>query len=108
AVLQLISHVAQVSQRTNTPLSVCGEMASGPHLALLLIGLGVDTLSMSPGMIGPVKQAIRSSRYEDLQAMAKHALTLSTASEVLAVLSRDLGPLGLSMSGLHHLPLQNQ
>lgn len=98
AVLQLIHHVAEVARRTATPISVCGEMAGDPRLALLLLGLGVRTLSMSPGMIGPVKQAIRSSRLDELEEMARHLLTLGSPGEVRAALARRLAPVALFAS----------
>lgn len=98
AILQLIHHVADVSRRTGTPLSVCGEMAGDPRLALLLIGLGVRSLSMSPGLIGPVKQAVRSARLSELEEMAKHLLTLGSPGEVRAALARMLAPVALFSS----------
>ena len=42
------------------PLAVCGEMAGEPLAALALIGIGLRSLSMAPGRIGPVKAMIRS------------------------------------------------
>jgi phosphotransferase system enzyme I (PtsP) len=51
-----------------TPLSICGEMASGPIEAMALVGLGFRTLSMTPSAIGPVKAMIRQLELAPLQA----------------------------------------
>ena len=57
-------------------------MAGEVHGALLLIGLGIRGLSMSPGRIPAVRAAIRSHRLDDLTALAVKALTLESAAEV--------------------------
>lgn len=90
AVLYLIRHVIQVCDKTNTPLTVCGEMAGHPQMALLLVGMGVRSLSMSPGLIGPVKQAIRTVEHKALRDMAERLQTLGTAEEVRSALRECL------------------
>lgn len=90
AVLKLIHQVVKVCQRTGTPLTVCGEMAGNPMLALVLVGLGIRTLSMSPSLIGPVKKAIRSNSAEFLQEMAERLLTLTSPVAVRDSLIRTL------------------
>lgn len=107
AVLHLIHNVAEVSRRTGTPLGVCGEMAGNPRLALLLIGLGVNCLSMSPAMIGPVKQAIRSVKYEDLQRLARMALTMTTPAEVMDLMIQELGPVSVTSPSTWQEPIEN-
>lgn len=90
AVLQLIAHVARVCHRTETPLTVCGEMAGNPQLALLLVGLGVRSLSMSPSMIGPVKKAIRAAEAAQMKELADRLLCLSTPSEIRQALAEGM------------------
>jgi phosphotransferase system enzyme I (PtsI) len=91
SVLHLIRHVVEVCERTETPLTVCGEMAGNPLEAMLLAGMGIRSLSMSPSMIGPVKKALRSVEMSYLENMAKGLLQLTTAHAVREALSRQLG-----------------
>ena len=58
--LRLLHFVVEKVRPAGVDLSVCGEMAGRPVEALALLAIGVRTLSMSPGAIGPVKAMIRS------------------------------------------------
>ena len=60
AALTLIRQIVRVAAESGGEVSLCGEMAGRPLDAMALIGLGLRTLSMSPGQIGPVKMMIRS------------------------------------------------
>jgi phosphotransferase system enzyme I (PtsI) len=90
AVLHLIHQVADSARRHGIPVTVCGEMAGDPRMALLLIGLGVRTLSMSPALIPRVKRAIRSVRCSDIEALARRLLQLATPTEVREELLNQL------------------
>jgi phosphoenolpyruvate-protein phosphotransferase (PTS system enzyme I) len=63
---------------------VCGEMASNPLHALVLLGLGVRELSMSPGAIPRVKAALRAATAERATQVARGCLGLPTAGEIEA------------------------
>jgi phosphotransferase system enzyme I (PtsI) len=91
AVLQLIRMVAEAGNDSGTPVSVCGEMASDPRLAILLVGLGVRTLSMGPSSIGAVKRGIRSVSLAAAEDLAREVLTCCTSAEVESVLHLRLG-----------------
>lgn len=60
AMLHLIRHVAESCATAGIPVGVCGEMAGKPLDAMLLIGLGVRSLSMTASSLGPVKMMVRS------------------------------------------------
>lgn len=60
AMLRLISTCVTAAREAGKPLSVCGEMAARPLEAMALVGLGVETLSMSPQAVGPVKMMVRA------------------------------------------------
>lgn len=75
AVIRLIKHTVDCANRANISVSVCGEMAGTPESALLLAGLGVRTLSMSPVRIGAVKKSLASHSIKELEKMAITALT---------------------------------
>lgn len=90
SVLRLIQRSIEVADSAGIGASVCGEMSSHPGYALLLLGLGVRTLSASPAAIPQVKKAIRAVTIEDCKAMAHRALQLATAREVEAFLQHQL------------------
>ncbi|MFA5252737.1 MAG: phosphoenolpyruvate--protein phosphotransferase, partial [Phycisphaerae bacterium] len=65
AVLRLIRTVIQDAHKAQIDLSVCGEMASEPEYIMLLLGMGVRAISLTPPMIPEIKQIIRSVTIED-------------------------------------------
>lgn len=89
-VLRLLRTVVEAAERTGTPLSVCGEMAAEPSLALVLVGLGVRDLSMRPAAIPRVKALIRSVEAAWAREIAMDCLGLPTAEDVEARLRREL------------------
>ncbi len=66
ASLTMIRQIVQSAAESGGEVSLCGEMAGKSLDAMALIGLGVRTLSMSPGHIGPIKMMIRSLNYEEI------------------------------------------
>jgi phosphotransferase system enzyme I (PtsI) len=82
AVLRLIRRTISAAHDANIKVSLCGEMASDPTLAVVLLGLGLDSFSMSPASIPAIKRAVRSIRFSDAQELARQALRLSTGQEV--------------------------
>jgi phosphotransferase system enzyme I (PtsI) len=91
AVLRLIRMVAVGGGRRGTPVSICGEMAGDPLVTALLIGLGLLSLSMSPGRVPEVKEAIRATTLLEAQRLAEHCLGLSTGTAVRAYLEETTG-----------------
>jgi phosphotransferase system enzyme I (PtsI) len=84
AVLRSIRRVVEEGHRRKLPVSVCGEMAGDPLFAPLLLGLGVDSLSMAPVLLPPVKYLLRAMKMSDARALADEALALSSSREILA------------------------
>jgi multiphosphoryl transfer protein len=85
AVLFLISEVANAAT-ARTRVAVCGEIASDPTAAALLIGLGVRELSMTPRAVPAVKDAIRSLSANKAKQLAALALHRDSAASVRALL----------------------
>ncbi len=83
AVLQLIRHTVEAGHRHGIWTGVCGETAGNPVLVPLLLGLGVDELSASPGAIPLVKDVIRHIRFSEAQDLAEATRGMSTGAEVL-------------------------
>jgi phosphotransferase system enzyme I (PtsI) len=87
AVLRLIERTARVGARHGVTVSLCGEMASNPRVAPLLIGLGLSELSVSPAFLLDVKRAVRSCSKEKMVALAEHALDQPDAQSVVTLLN---------------------
>jgi phosphotransferase system enzyme I (PtsI) len=95
AVLKLIQQTVDEGHRHGIWVGVCGEMAADPMLTLLLVGLGVDELSMSPVAVPLVKDAIRKVEYSRARELKDVALSCKTAVDVLTHcrrLIRDVDP----------------
>ncbi|HYU41467.1 MAG TPA: phosphoenolpyruvate--protein phosphotransferase [Vicinamibacteria bacterium] len=90
AVLRTIDGVVRAAGARGVPVSICGEMAADPMQALLLVGLGVRELSMSPAAIAGVKAAICSASASRLEPVSRASLSLATAEEIGAMLRREL------------------
>jgi phosphocarrier protein FPr len=86
AVLQAIQQVVQAAHIANLPVSVCGELASDVRATALLVGLGVDELSMRALSIGLVKARIRQLNLQKARRIANEALSCTTSAEVQALL----------------------
>jgi phosphotransferase system enzyme I (PtsI) len=82
ALLRLIKGVIDAGKAAGIPVSMCGEMASDPIYAIVLIGLGLDIFSMNPSSIPIIKNIARSVRYRDCRRIAEMALQKKTAQEI--------------------------
>ena len=88
AVLRSIRHTVQVGHAAGRWVGVCGEMAGDPQIAVLLVGLEVDELSVACFDLPRVKSAIRGVTHEGARRLAEEALAQSTADAVKEVLRR--------------------
>lgn len=86
SVLRLLKMVADAARAAGKPVSVCGEMASEPLSAFLLIGLGYETLSVAPPALPLVKWVVRQLTRAQARAAAEAALDARTAAQVLDIL----------------------
>lgn len=85
SILQLIRMVVLAGHTHRIPVGVCGQMAADPSLVPLLIGLGVDELSVSPPSIPMIKDVIRNLHYSDCRTLAKQALASRSPARVLSL-----------------------
>lgn len=85
SVLRLIAQTVTAAHANGKWVGVCGELASDPKAVPILIGLGVDELSMSGSSIALTKAQVRTINYEAVKDLAKQALSCETASEVRAL-----------------------
>lgn len=84
AVLRTLKRIIDGGHHAKISVSVCGEMAGDPIFAPLLLGLGVDCLSMAPPWIPSVKYIVRSMTMADARALAAEALTMNSPREIYA------------------------
>ena len=91
SVVRQLHRVLEVGRAAGVPVSVCGEMASEPLSAALLIGLGYERLSVSPPALPLVKWVIRTIPEEAAERAAAWSLTASSAAEVSQALREAVG-----------------
>jgi phosphotransferase system enzyme I (PtsI) len=95
AIVRLLKATVEAAHRHNIWVSVCGEMASDPVFAPLLLGLGVDELSAAPPLVAPVKFMIRRLKLAEAKELAEFALQCESAADILAhcqELARQVAP----------------
>ena len=86
AVLRLIRTVIQDAHKAQIDVHVCGEMASEPEYIMLLLGIGVRTISLTPPMIPEIKQIIRSVTMEDCNNLARKVLSMNSERQISSYL----------------------
>ncbi len=94
ALLLALKQVADSALHVGKPVTVCGEIAGDPAMALLLLGMGFDGLSMSPAALPGVKWAVRNVASERMRALAAKALRCEhpgSIRELLAVANDEIG-----------------
>src|SRR4051794_4875984 len=91
SIVRQLQRVLVVGKEAGLPVSVCGEMASEPLSAVLLLGLGYDCLSVSPPALPLVKWVVRTVPEQTARSAAAAALTASSAAEVSNVLRDAVG-----------------
>ncbi len=84
AILRTVRYVVDAGHAAGVRVGMCGEMAGEPLFALVLVGLGIDEMSMNSTSIPVVKSVIRSSSMAEAKALAQEVLALATTEEVEA------------------------
>ncbi len=90
AILRLLTQVIDNARAAQIPVSVCGEMAGEPLYTLILLGLGLDKLSMNAISIPHVKQIIRQSTFVEARQILEEALLMNTAFEIEAYVAKEM------------------
>ncbi len=89
ALLRLIAHCAGAGLAAHKPVTVCGEAAADPLLALVLVGLGVTSLSMSAHGIRPVQRSLAAHSLDECRNLATRALEAKDADQALALVEKS-------------------
>jgi phosphotransferase system enzyme I (PtsP) len=95
AVLAAIQHTVQAAKGAGKWVGICGEMASDPICSLVLLGMGLDDLSMGSFFIPVIKRIVRSVSTTEVRALARDLLSLSTVKEVKGHLFDGMKSLGI-------------
>lgn len=89
AVLRLLDMTIQAAQRTNTPVCVCGQI-NGPHYVMLLLGLGLRQVSVTPSAVPEIKRICANLTVAHCEAAAQGALLLDDSRQIEAYLKEEL------------------
>jgi phosphotransferase system enzyme I (PtsI) len=90
AILRLIKSVVTACNRLGKPVAMCGDMAGDPRFCLVLLGLGLRSLSMAPRQIPIVKAIIRSTRIGEAERLAEEIMALRTEDEIEELVNRTM------------------
>jgi len=91
AILRMIKHVADVAKDKGIKIFICGEMAGYPIHIPILLGIGIDELSMNPQSIPAVKSVIRSLNVNDARLFMNDIFKQTTATKVFELLRDNYG-----------------
>jgi phosphoenolpyruvate-protein phosphotransferase (PTS system enzyme I) len=82
AVLKTIRHIIDAGHKKGVWVGMCGEMAVDPLATVLLVGLGIDELSVIPSVLPEIKKIILSIKYKEAKRVADKVLAMSTEQEI--------------------------
>ncbi len=89
SILRLIKLITSEADQYQVPVSVCGEIAADPRFTSLLLGLGVQELSVAPRYLPIIKKAIRKTSIVEAVDLAERAMCAASSQEVLMLISND-------------------
>lgn len=89
SVLHMINSIIEGAESQNIPVGVCGAVASEPAGAILLIGLGIRSLSVVPNMIADIKALIRQLDIKKCEKVAQKALKCTNVEEVRSLIKKE-------------------
>lgn len=90
SILRLIDMAVRTAQKHEVPISMCGQMSGNPLYTMLLLGIGLRSLSVTPAAIPEVKQVCRRVSISGCERVAKRALELESARDVKTYLKEEL------------------
>jgi phosphotransferase system enzyme I (PtsI) len=90
SVLRMINIAITEAKKNQVPISMCGQMSGNPMYTMLLLGLGLRSLSVTPAAIPEIKQVCRRVSIATCERVAQRALKLESARDVRALLKEEL------------------
>jgi phosphotransferase system enzyme I (PtsI) len=91
AILRMLKRVADVSRETGVQAYMCGEMAGDPRMIPILLGLGLDELSMNPQSLPAIKRMVRALSLSDAQEFFDTAMKMQTVAAIESLLEDSYG-----------------
>ncbi|WP_299182194.1 phosphoenolpyruvate--protein phosphotransferase [uncultured Neptuniibacter sp.] len=104
AVLKALEYIAREAHKENATVSICGEVASEPGGALLLMAMGYDVLSMNATNLPKVKSAIRSVSKVDADQLLKEVMAMDDADRIQLLINERLEKLGIALPAQPVIP----
>ena len=95
AVVRALQQVMEAGEQQHKPVSVCGQAAGDPAMAILLLGMGIHSLSLSAGDLPRIKSVIRTFSRAQAQSLLNEVLQMEKAAEIRKLLSAALVQAGL-------------
>lgn len=83
AVVRTLGHIVREAKKAHCEVSICGEMAADTLAMPLLVGLGLDSLSMSPATLPYAKRIVRSLTYQKAKELADECMLLNSEKEII-------------------------
>lgn len=99
AVLRAIEAAVITARELDKPVSVCGDMAADPAAAVLLLGMGITSLSVAPVCLGDVKLALRGIQSDEARQWTQRAMSCESAREVHALMADARSQTGAHKGG---------
>ncbi|QDT01407.1 phosphoenolpyruvate--protein phosphotransferase [Adhaeretor mobilis] len=90
AVLRLIRDTVNAAKAADRPVSMCGQMCGNPMYTMLLLGLGLRSMSVTPAAVPEIKRVCRSVSIAQCEAIAQHVMTLENARDIKTYLRDEL------------------
>jgi phosphotransferase system enzyme I (PtsI) len=90
AILRMVAHTVAAGRAQGIEVAMCGEMAGDIQLTMLLLGMGVDSLSMRPAAALKVKQLVRLIDLAEAGELARDVMTLSSRLEISNLLRETM------------------
>jgi phosphoenolpyruvate-protein phosphotransferase (PTS system enzyme I) len=90
SILRMLKTTIEAAHHSKIPVAICGEMAGDPLATLLLVGLGVDELSVAPFVLPEIKKIIRAVEFATAKEVADHAFQYTSVHDVEKFLLRTM------------------
>ena len=90
-VLRIIRMVVENAHSNGIPVGMCGEMAADPRMTVVLLGLGLDSLSMSAASVPEIKSIVRSIKIQDAKRLTKRIMQMTSVEEIGRTLDGWMG-----------------
>jgi phosphotransferase system enzyme I (PtsI) len=90
SVLRMINIAVREARKSEVPISMCGQMCGNPMYTMLLLGIGLRSMSVTPAAIPEIKQVCRRVSIATCERVAARALQLESARDVRAYLKEEL------------------